>query len=90
MPKEKIVPIRTCIACRQEFEKKELLRIVKNAAGEIQLDFSGKLNGRGAYICKNAACFERLKKQKLLHKTFSMQVSDAVYEKIGEEFLEKK
>ena len=70
MPAQKKIPMRTCIACREEKPKKEMLRIVRNAAGEIRLDLSGKLPGRGAYICNNAACIARLQKQKLLHKTF--------------------
>lgn len=90
MPVAKKIPLRTCIACREEKPKKEMLRIVKNAAGEIRLDFSGKLPGRGAYICDQAACFAKLNKNKLLHKTFSCSVPESVYEQIGEEFLGKK
>lgn len=90
MPKQKKIPLRTCIACREEKPKKEMLRIVKNAAGEIKLDLSGKLSGRGAYICDNAACFEKLIKCKLLHKAFSCDVPESVYGQIGEEFLGKK
>ena len=86
MPKQKKIPMRTCIACREEKPKKEMLHIVRNAAGEIRLDLSGKLPGRGAYICNNAACIACLKKQKLLHKTFSCEVSEAVYAGIEEEF----
>ena len=86
MPAQKKIPMRTCIACREEKPKKEMLRIVRNAAGEIRLDLSGKLPGRGAYICNNAACIVRLKKQKLLHKTFSCEVPEAVYAGIEEEF----
>lgn len=90
MPVQKKIPLRTCIACRQGKPKKEMLRIVKNAAGEIRLDFSGKLPGRGAYICNDAACFEKLNKNKLLHKAFSCDVPQSVYVQIGEEFLGKK
>ena len=50
MPKAKKIPMRTCIACREEKPKKEMLRVVRNADGAISLDFSGKLPGRGAYI----------------------------------------
>ena len=86
MPAQKKIPMRTCIACREEKPKKEMLRIVRNAAGEIRLDLSGKLTGRGAYICNSAACIARLRKQKLLHKTFSCDVPAAVYAGIEEEF----
>ena len=87
MPKTKKIPMRTCIACRGEKPKKEMLRIVKNAAGEIRLDFSGKLAGRGAYICNDPACVKKLSKARLLHKAFSADVPDEVYAQIEEEFL---
>lgn len=87
MPKQKKIPLRMCVACREGKPKKEMLRIVKNAAGEITLDFSGKLSGRGAYICNNAECVKRLRKYKLLHKTFSCEVDESVYSRIEEEFL---
>lgn len=90
MPKAKKIPMRTCIACREEKPKKEMLRIVKNAEGEIRLDFSGKLPGRGAYICGNADCFRKLKKYKLLHKNFSCDVPETVYEQLEEEFVGKE
>ena len=87
MPKQKKIPLRTCVACRGEKPKKEMLRIVKNAAGEIRLDFSGKLPGRGAYICHDEACVKKLRRYKLLHKTFSADVSEEIYARIEEEFL---
>lgn len=90
MPKEKKIPLRMCIACREMKPKKEMLRIVKNAAGEIRLDFSGKLPGRGAYICNSEACIKKLNKAKLLHKTFSCEVDADVYARIEEEFLAGK
>ena len=83
----KKIPLRTCIACRQEKEKREMLRIVRNAQGQILLDFSGKLPGRGAYICNGEACIKKLRKQRLLHKTFSQEVPEEVYARIEEEFL---
>ena len=86
MPKQKKIPLRMCVACREGKPKKEMLRIVKNAAGEISLDFSGKVAGRGAYICNNAECVKKLRRQKLLHKTFSCEVSAEVYDRIEEEF----
>ena len=90
MPKERKIPLRMCIACREEKPKREMLRIVKNASGEIRLDFSGKLPGRGAYICNSEGCIKRLRKQKLLHKTFSQEVSEEVYLGIEEEFGVRK
>ena len=86
---EKKVPMRTCIACRTCRPKRELLRIVKSEEG-ISLDRTGKKNGRGAYICADAACFEKLRKHRLLNKTFSCQVEESVYDAIAEEFFGNK
>ena len=83
---EKKVPMRTCIACRANKPKKELMRVVK-FNDEIKLDLTGKLNGRGAYVCADKACVEKLKKQKMLNRAFECEVSAEVYDKIMEEFL---
>lgn len=83
-------PMRTCVACREEKPKREMIRIVKNAAGEIRVDFSGKLSGRGAYLCTNPACAEKLKRHRLLNRTFSMEVPSSVYELLEEELRAKE
>ena len=85
---EKKVPIRTCIACKTAKPKKELIRVVK-FNDQIKLDLTGKLNGRGAYVCNDENCIQKLKKQKLLNRAFSLQVEDSVYDKILEDFLGK-
>lgn len=81
-PKEKI---RMCVVCRGQSDKKTLLRIVKNKDGEIFVDNTGKANGRGAYVCKTQECFEKMCKQKSLNRNFKCEVSQNVYEMIGEE-----
>ncbi len=86
---EKKVPMRTCIACRQNKPKRELVRVVKSGE-QVFADFTGKANGRGAYVCKCAECIQKLKKQKLLNRAFSCQVEDAVYDKVLEEILGKE
>ena len=79
-----------CIACRELKEKKSMLRIVKNNAGEIFIDFSSKASGRGAYICDNPECIKKLKKQRLLNKVFSSAVDEKVYLAIEEEYFGKQ
>lgn len=71
-----------CIACREMKNKKDLLRVVKNKEGKIFVDETGKANGRGAYICRDTACLEKLKKQKILNKAFKMMIDESVYEEI--------
>ena len=82
MQKERL---RMCIICREHSDKKELLRIVKNKDGEIFVDKTGKANGRGAYICKNPECFQKLRKTRGLNRAFRCEIKDEVYDKIGEE-----
>ena len=90
MAAPKKIPLRMCVACREAKPKREMLRIVKNAEGVISLDFSGKLAGRGAYICDSEACVKKLKKYRLLNKTFSCEVPEDVYARIEEEFGAKQ
>ncbi len=84
------IPMRTCVACRKEMEKRELLRIVRTPEGEVMLDFSGRLAGRGAYVCKTEACIRLLAKRKPLAKVFSVPVPEEVYARLEEEFLGAK
>ena len=90
MPSNKKIPLRMCIACRGLKEKRDMLRIVKNAQGEIFIDFSSKAPGRGAYICNDPDCVKKLKKQRLINKVFSCEVPEEVYARIEEEYLGKK
>ena len=77
--------IPLCIACREMKPKKEMLRVVRNADGEIYPDYTGKAPGRGAYICTAEECRKKLDSKKLLNKAFSAAVPQEVYTKIGEE-----
>ena len=79
------IPLRMCIACREMKPKTELLRVVRNANGEIDADYSGKAPGRGAYICGAEDCRKKLNSKKLLNKAFFAAVPSEVYEKIGGE-----
>ena len=88
--KEKKIPMRMCIACHEMKPKKEMLRIVKPKEGDAFIDFTGKAAGRGAYICNNPDCVKKLKKARLLNKTFSAEIPQEVYEKIEVEFFAEK
>lgn len=90
MAKTKSVPMRMCIACREMKPKKEMTRVVKNAAGEIFADATGKAAGRGAYICNAEECLKKLADKKLLHKAFSADVSSDVYGNVREEVCGKE
>ncbi len=86
---EKKIPMRTCIACKTVKPKKELIRIVKGEDG-ITLDRTGKKNGRGAYICDDVECVNKLVSKKCLNRVFEMPVSDQTYAKILEDFFGKE
>ena len=85
----KKVPLRMCIACRQLFEKREMLRVVRSD-DKVFLDFTSKASGRGAYVCDNPDCVKKLKKQKLLNKVFSFSVDDEIYNSIEEAYFGAK
>ena len=84
----KKIPMRTCIACKECKPKKELIRIVKTDAG-FKFDKTGKLNGRGAYICNDSKCRELLFKNKLLNKTFKCNVSSDEYNSLKDSYESK-
>jgi len=79
------VPIRRCIGCGEMKSKKELIRIVRTSEGDICLDDTGRKNGRGAYVCKNIVCMEKVKKTRGLDRSFKFSVPADVYERLSEE-----
>ncbi len=78
--KQKKVPLRMCLGCQEMKPKRELIRIVKNKENEISVDFTGKKQGRGAYICKSLECFEKARKGKRLEKAFESKIDEDIYE----------
>ncbi len=76
----KKIPERTCIGCGISKPKKELLRIVKDKENNISIDLTGKKNGRGAYICTDEACLNKLIKTNRLSKVFECSISEEFYE----------
>ena len=73
---------RTCISCREKKYKQELIRIVKNKEGDIKVDLKQKLEGRGAYICKKDACFDKMQKANRLKSVFKTSVDNKKYEEL--------
>lgn len=83
----KKTPMRMCTGCREMKPKQQLIRIVKTPDGEIKLDTTGRLNGRGAYICKSADCLKKAQKAGALSRAFETNVADEVYAAIERELL---
>ena len=68
-PLPRKVPMRTCVACRTERQKRDLVRVVRTTEGEIVLDATGRRNGRGAYLCPNAECLRLAVKRRALDRS---------------------
>ena len=83
--KQKKIPLRKCNGCGEQKDKRELVRIVKNADGEISLDLTGKAAGRGAYICPDGECLKKARKSKRIEKAFECAVPSEVYDKLEEQ-----
>lgn len=82
-------PQRTCMGCNTKKDKKDLIRIVKNNNNDINIDKTGKLEGRGAYICDDVNCLEKVKKSKRLEKVFDMKISEEIYDNLRGVILDK-
>ncbi|MDO4771979.1 MAG: YlxR family protein [Bacillota bacterium] len=78
-------PVRKCVGCRQQSEKNEFIRLVKLKTGEVLVDFTGKQNGRGAYICKNVDCFNKARKENAFQRAFKCQIPDETFDGIETE-----
>jgi len=74
-PKKKHIPQRTCIACRSVKSKRELIRIVRTPDQTVAVDETGKAQGRGAYLCKNPACWHKGLRQGIISRALKMTVS---------------
>lgn len=81
----KKIPQRMCLGCQERKNKKELIRIVRTPEGEIEIDMTGKKNGRGAYICPDINCLEAVIKSKRLEKSLEVEISEEVYQKLREQ-----
>ena len=80
--KTKKIPLRTCVVTKETLPKQELLRIVRTPEGDVEVDETGKKNGRGAYIKKDLAVLESAQKSKILEKKLECKIEDSVYEEI--------
>ena len=88
MLKPRKTPLRKCTGCLNMKNKKDLVRVVRNADGTFSLDIPGKAQGRGAYICKNADCLLKAIKQKGLERSFKTRVPPEVYETLKNQLPE--
>ncbi len=96
--KQKKVPMRKCTGCGEMKEKRELIRVVKEPdekdgegtvlhSGKISLDLTGRMPGRGAYVCKNTDCFEKARKARRFERSLSCKIPEEIYEQLQTELL---
>ena len=82
-------PTRTCMGCNEKKDKKDLIRIVKNKDNEISIDRTGKKEGRGAYICDDVNCLEKVIKSKRLERVLEIPISKEIYESLRGVIIDK-
>ena len=78
----KKIPLRTCAITREKLPKNDLLRIVRTPEGNVCVDETGRLNGRGVYITKSIEVLEKAKKNGALNKSLEVEVPDTIYDEI--------
>ena len=77
---QKKIPQRQCMGCRERKNKRDMIRVVRTTEGTVSLDFSGKMNGRGAYVCPDPACLARARKARALERAFDTSLPAEVHE----------
>lgn len=86
--RKKKIPERQCLGCNEHKPKSELLRVVRTPEGNVVLDFVGRQNGRGAYICDNVNCFRKARKSKRIEHSLDCAIPSEVYDLIEKELEE--
>lgn len=84
------IPQRQCMGCRERADKRSLIRVVRLTDGNVMLDFSGKLNGRGAYLCPKMECLQKARKSKALERSLEVPIPETVYDRLEKEMEESR
>ena len=82
---QKKIPQRQCMGCRERKAKREMIRVVRGTDGNVSLDFGGKMNGRGAYICPDPDCLKKAQRSKALERSLEVEIPAEVYERLTKE-----
>ena len=82
---QKKIPQRQCMGCRERKAKRELIRVVRSPEGNVSLDFGGKANGRGAYLCPDLECLKKAQRSKALERSLEVPIPEEVYERLVRE-----
>ena len=82
---QKKIPQRQCMGCRERKNKRDMIRVVRQTDGTVSLDFGGKVNGRGAYICPDPECLKKARKAKSLDRSLEVTIPEEVYDRLTKE-----
>lgn len=82
--KQRKIPMRTCVVTKEKCEKKDLIRIVRTPEGNVEIDLTGKKNGRGAYLKKDIDVFAKAKKSGILNRILEVEVSEEIFNELNE------
>lgn len=88
MPKTRKVPMRMCVGCREMMPKRDMTRVVKPEGASAHIDFSGKAQGRGAYVCASVECFRKARKTRALERALDCAIPDEVFDALEKEISE--
>ena len=82
---QKKIPQRQCMGCRERRAKRELIRVVRTPEGNVNLDFGGKMNGRGAYVCPDPECLKKALRSKALDRSLEVTIPEEVIARLEKE-----
>ena len=82
---QKKMPQRQCMGCRERKEKRAMIRVVRCTDGSVNLDFSGKMNGRGAYVCPSPDCLKKALRSKALDRSLEVTIPEEVIARLEKE-----
>ena len=82
---QKKIPQRQCMGCRERKAKRDMIRVVRGTDGNVSLDFGGKMNGRGAYICPDMECLKKAIRSKALDRSLEVTIPEDVIERLQKE-----
>ena len=81
--KQRKIPMRTCIVTKEKCEKKDLVRVVRTPEGQVEVDLTGKKNGRGAYLKRDKDVFEKAKQSKVLEHHLEVEIDNSLYDELN-------
>ena len=86
--KPRKIPMRMCVGCHEMKPKKEMLRVVKPQDGDAHIDFTGRSQGRGAYVCPDAVCLKKAMRSKALDRALETTIAPEVFESLEAQILQ--